>query len=130
MSDNIGLGHFFEQVADLDKGGLLALSVRTSGREFDELEVARSVARRVAGRKGRTAELDRLKSEIMNWATAGGAGAGIYAPDIRAADVMLEDLRVGAAQAIYDAAAVELLGPALDGRSASVLRRRWDHAIE
>jgi hypothetical protein len=129
MPGNVQLESLIAAVERLDTGELLALSVSTTGHEANEVEIARSVARRVAAREGKASELERLKGEIATWAAAGGARAGIYAPDSRGIDVMLEDLRHGAAQAIFDAATARLLGPALDPRSRDALCRHWDDAI-
>lgn len=124
---NAELEFFLRRVERLEAGTLLALSVKPSDSERDELEAARSTARKGAARTGLEDELDRLRSEILTWASAGGAKAAMYGPDL-AGEVALEDMRLGAAQAIYDAGTTRLLGPALDAKSARALCNRWDSA--
>jgi hypothetical protein len=120
------LDAFLGAVKRLGEGPLLALSARPSADEADALAVARALAGRVAARKHLTEDLERLQGDIIGWSAAGGAHAGIWAPDMAAGNVLLEDLRRGAAPAILDAATAILLGEALEPHSRAVLRRRWE----
>jgi hypothetical protein len=120
------LGYFLRRVERLDRGSLLALSARPSRDVARDLESARARAEQVAIVTGQADARERLKGAIVNWASAGGARAGIWAPDAAAADVTLEEFRMSAAQAIYDAATVRLLGRSLDAATARTLSERWD----
>jgi hypothetical protein len=120
------LGSFLRRVERLDRGSLLALSARVRGDTAGRLEAARARADEVAAATGQEDARERLKGAIVNWASAGGARAGIWAPDAAAADVTLEEFRMSAAQAIYDAATVRLLGRSLDAATARTLSERWD----
>jgi hypothetical protein len=120
------LGDFLRRVERLDYGALLALSARARVDAAGELEVARARAEQVAIATGQEEARERLKGAIVNWASAGGARAAIWAPDIAASDVTLEEVRMSAAQAIFDAATARLLGSALDATTARILSERWD----
>jgi hypothetical protein len=124
-----GLAEFKAAIEGLDRASLLALSVRADAAEGRRLEAARAQAHQAAGRLGLEEKLDRMRDDIVHWSTAWGAGAGLYAPDMNSADVALEDMRRGAAQAIFDAATALTLGEALDAETQSVLWYRWESAV-
>jgi hypothetical protein len=124
------LNAFLNGLPDLDQSTLLALSVRPTIDEEKSLRNARRTARRVATVAGLIDDLDSLRGQIVTWSGANGARSGIWAPDLASSDVLLADIRRGAAQAILDAATATLLGDALDLHSREVLVERWESVRE
>ncbi len=124
-SMNDELVAFLQTLPELDRGELLALSAAYRSSDAQDRDAARAVVREVVDRLRCAPTLDSVEQEILHWAETEGAGSGVYAFATPGGDLLLADLRKQAAPALLDAAAVLVVGNALDAVSRRVLLAPW-----
>ena len=119
------LNAFLDGLPNLDSGVLIGLSIRPTDDEARALAHARLRARRVAAVSGLDEALESVRGQIVTWSSASGVRS-VFAAD----EVLIGELRLGAAQAIVDAATAILMADALDNHTHEVLVERWESVRE
>jgi hypothetical protein len=118
--------HFLASLDRLDEGQLLLLAAAVDPAQETRIRAARKTAERVAGRTGRTDELEWLRGRLGAWAASNGARAGNWAIPAAPMDLRLADPRLRAVGALFDAATARLLRDDLDPATHEALCWRWE----
>jgi hypothetical protein len=127
--DDPDLDSFLDMIPDLSQTALLAVSAAYASGNAEAREVARARATEIARRSDLEDELERLQGSIAQWASAEHSRSGVYTGQFLR-DPMLTDLRLQAMPALIDAAAVLLLGDALDDEARVTLLAPISPAVE
>jgi hypothetical protein len=115
------LERFFEALDRLDMEQLEALRTAWQAIPKDRHETAWANVRTVAERDGLTGDLDRVRARAIDWTKRGSIQPGRGLPDYRT----WIQLKIGAAEAIVDAALAHALGDRLDAQTRETLLGPW-----
>lgn len=118
------LDDFFSVMATLRRDQLMALAAAHSEPD-PRREQAWASARSIIERDGLAAEVDRLRSEVINWATRPASSPMQWAEILMADGLLEQDVRRAAAPALLDAAVALFLGEALDAADREAMLRPW-----
>jgi hypothetical protein len=123
----LALDELVARLPNLDRGTLLALAAAHDGPDPDR-ERAWDDARVVVRRERMEQDLDRLRDDVGRWATRLGAVTGQEAGS-GMTELLLADVRRGAAPAVLDAATALLLGDRLTEADREALLRPWRQVV-
>jgi hypothetical protein len=126
LGDSGSIGAYFAALDRLDTDQLELL--RTEWRSIPKAahEAAWAQVRTVADRDRLSDEVDRVRRRALDWTTRGSSTPGRGQPDYRT----WIELKIGAAEAVVDAALAFALGERLDETSRTTLLRPWRAATE
>jgi hypothetical protein len=126
LVDTEAMESFFEQLDHLNKEQLLSMRAawRSANRQMHE--DAWTAVRAIGARDGLSKEIDRVRKKAMAWSTR-GSDAFPYTLNV---DLVWQQVKIEAEEAIVDAALAVALGSRLDGPSHDVLIGPWLSATE
>jgi hypothetical protein len=126
LSDSASIQAFFDAVDRLDIDQLERLRSEWRSIPKEVHEAAWAQVRAVAGRDGLSDEVDRVRRRALDWTARGSRQPGRGQPDYRT----WIERKIGAAEAIVDAALAFALGERLDPQARATLLRPWRAATE
>jgi hypothetical protein len=126
LVDTEAMEDFFEQLDHLNKEQLLSMRAawRSANRQMHE--DAWTAVRVIGARDGLSKEIDRVRKKAMTWSTR-GSDAFPYTLNV---DLVWQQVKMEAEEAIVDAALAMALGGRLDQQSHDILMEPWLRATE
>jgi hypothetical protein len=122
------MGHFFGGLDRLDQGQLMALRAAWSAVDQAQHEDAWAVVRAVGEGQGLTREIGRVRDTAMAWTTRSRNAVPYYQGGND--EMVWQQLKIEAGEAIVDAALAIALGFRLDGATHDLLMGPWLAATE
>ncbi len=118
------LDDFFSVMTTLPRDQLMALAAAHSEPD-PARERAWASARGIIARDGLAADVDRLRSVVINWATRPASSPMQWAEILMADGLLDQDVRRAAAPALLDAAVALFLGESLEAPDRDAMLGPW-----
>jgi hypothetical protein len=127
LVDTPEMDAFFERLDHLSREQLLALDAAWHSTTRREHEQAWAAVRAAGDRAGLGAEIGRIRNKAMAWSTRGSNSVPYYRVND---DEAWLQVKMGAGEAIVDAALAVALGSRLDPATRDTLLGPWLRATE
>lgn len=127
LVDTPEMDAFFDQLDHLNREQLMALDAAWHSTARRDHEEAWAAVRAAADRTGVGKEIGRVRNKAMAWSTRGSNGVPYYRVND---DEAWMQVKMGAGEAIVDAALAIALGSRLDGVTRRKLLGPWLRATE
>jgi hypothetical protein len=116
----------FERLDRLNREQLMSMGAIWQSTDRRAHEEAWATVRAVGAREGLSKEIDRVRKKALAWSTR-GSDAFPYTLNV---DLMWQQVKMEAGEAIVDAALATALGSRLDGQTRETLLGPWLRATE
>jgi len=126
LLDTQEMAVFFERLDRLHQEQLMAMRAAWRATSREAHEEAWTAVREVGVREGLSREVDRVRKKALAWASRGSSST-YYG---RNEDVLWQEVKLDAGEAIVDAALAVALGGRLDEATRAVLMGPWLAATE
>ena len=127
LVDTPEMDAFFERLEHLNREQLMALDAAWHSTARREHEEAWAAVRGAAARTGVDKEIGRVRNKAMAWSTRGSNSVPYYRVND---DEAWLQVKMGAGEAIVDAALAVALGDRLDAATSDTLLGPWLRATE
>ena len=127
LVDTPQMDAFFDRLDHLNREQLMALEAAWHSTTRPEHEQAWAAVRAVGDRTGLSEEVVRVRNKAMAWSTRGSNSVPYYRVND---DEAWQQVKLGASEAIVDAALAIALGDRLDATARDMLLGPWLRATE
>lgn len=117
---------FFEKLDRLNREQLMSMGAIWQSTDRRHHEEAWATVRAVGARQGLSKEIDRVRKQALAWSTR-GSDVSPYTLNV---DLLWQEVKMEAGEAIVDAALATALGNRLDDATRDVLLGPWLRATE
>ena len=117
---------FFEKLDRLNREQLMSMAAIWQSTNRQTHEDAWAAVRAAAARQGLSKEIDRVRKKALAWSTR-GSDSNPYALSV---DLVWQQVKMEASEAIVDAALAVALGSRLDDATRDLLLEPWLRATE